>query len=145
MFQYIKLRPPEEVIRDNRRIHRDKSDIWLMGNILYYILTKRWIFEERLNREAVNLVLKGLRSEIPDEILQSNNPADKAMIRGIEMAWVQDPNERPTARQIAMFLKEKLAKINGNKMVDYRVSVAPLPPGYDFSTEDWYSNYKRDP
>lgn len=33
LLQYIKLRPPEEVIRDGHKINRDKSDVWLMGNV----------------------------------------------------------------------------------------------------------------
>ena len=116
----------------------------LFPQVLYYILTKRWIFERRTQKKAVEFVLQGKRSEIPDAILNSTNPADLAMMKGIEMAWTQDPGKRPSARQIADFFYKELLGLNGNKPNDYRISVPPLPPNYDFSTKDWYSNYKRD-
>lgn len=28
-------------------IHRDKSDVWILGTVLGYVLTKRWDFEVR--------------------------------------------------------------------------------------------------
>ena len=76
--------------------------------------------------------------------MNSSDPSDHAMIRGIAMAWTQDPDERPSARQIADFFYKELLERNGNNPNDYRISAPPLPPNYDFSTEDWYSNYKHD-
>lgn len=68
------------------------------------------------------MVLQGKRSEIPDAILNSTNPADQAMMKGIEMAWTQDPGKRPSAKQIADFLYKNLLGLNGNNPKDYRIS-----------------------
>jgi hypothetical protein len=114
----------------------------MMGNILYYILTKKWIFEKRLNQEAVQSILDGHPTKIPGEILNSTNPATKAMIKGIEFAWVHKPSKRPPAKEIADFLKKQLTLITGNEALDYRVLVPPLPPDYDYSDRDFQRNFK---
>ena len=65
------------------------------------------------------------------------------MMKGIEMAWTQDPGKRPSAKQIADFLYKNLLGLNGNNPKDYRISVPPLP---HFSDKDFNSNadYKHD-
>ena len=128
------------------KVHKERSDVWMMGDILYYVLTKQWLFEGKLNVEAIDLLSAGKRSEIPPHILNSSDPADQAMLRAIEMAWVQDPTERPHAQEIATFLEEQLIKINGNVSdAPWRVTIPPLPPGYRFTNSDYRSNYRDDP
>jgi hypothetical protein len=111
----------------------------------YYVLTKQWIFEGRLNREAIKLVLEGKRSEYPSHLQNSTDPADQAMMKAIEMAWTQDPRERPPAKEIAEYMRKQLIEINGSDDSPWRVAVPPLPPNYRYTTSDWYTNYKRDP
>ena len=125
----------------------------MMGDVLYYVLTKKWVMEGWTNKEAVELLSESERSRIPPFIEKSKHPAHQAMIRALGMAWTQDPNERPPAREIAAYLEQELIAINGGKSdAPWRVSARPLPPNYDFSAElpmnairsfvGWYDNYK---
>lgn len=116
----------------------------MMGDVLYYILTKKWVFERSFNREAAQRILEGHPSEIPAEILNSTDLATKAMVKGIELAWIQDPKERATTKEIAKLLSQQLTMITGDETLNYRVSIPPLPPGYDFSDKEFQSNF-RDP
>ena len=111
----------------------------------YYVLTKQWIFEGRLNREAVKLVLEGKRSGIPAALQNSTDPADQALIKALEMSWVHDPNNRPPAREIAAYMRSQLIEINGKDDTPWRVSVPPLPLGYRYTTTDFNTNYRYDP
>jgi hypothetical protein len=109
-------------------------------------LTKQWIFEGRLNREAITLVLKGKRSEYPPHLRNSTDPADQAMMKAIDMAWTQDPRKRPPANEIAEYMRKQLLEINGGRDDSpWRVAVPPLPPNYRYTTSDWHAAYTRDP
>jgi len=124
-----------------------------MGDVMYYALTKKWIMEGRTNKEAVKLLAQGKRAEIPSFIKKSKHPAHKAMMHALSMAWTQDPNERPPAREVAAYLEKELIAMNdGESDAPWRVKARPLPPDYDFSAHrpknaissfvGWYDNYK---
>jgi hypothetical protein len=140
--------------QEEQMLDQDKVDVWMMGNVLYYILTKKWIMEGRAKKEAVKLILEGKRSQIPSFIRKSNDPAHQAMIHALGMAWTQDPDERPPAREIAAYLEQELIAINGGKSeAPWRISVRPLPPDRDFFEDpnntipgfiDWDENYRDD-
>jgi len=125
----------------------------MMGDVIYYALTKKWVMEGRTREEAVKLISEGKRSTFPTFIKKSKDPAHQAMIHALDMAWTQDPDERPPAREIAAYLEQQLIAINGGKSdAPWRVSARPLPPDYDFSAErpknaipgfiGWYDNYE---
>lgn len=119
------------------RIHRDKADVWIMGNILYYVLTKKWLFEGIPTREARQSLINGKLSRIPFQFLNSTNSADRAMVMAIQMAWVYDPHNRPTAREIANFLKKHL-----DNSTSWRVDIPPLPRTHRYTDSDFYRNLK---
>lgn len=105
----------------------------MLGNVLYYALTKKWVMEEKTNREVAEMYLNGKRSKIPSFIKDSRHPAHQAMIRALHMAWTHDPNKRSSAKKIATFLEQELIAINGGKSdAPWRVSVRPLPSDYEF-------------
>jgi hypothetical protein len=104
-----------------------------MGNILYYVLTKMWLFEGIPTKTAKQMLIDGKLSTIPSQFLNSTNSADLAMIKAIQMAWVYNPDNRPTAREIASFLKQHLDNT-------WRVDIDPLPPNHRYTDSDFYSN-----
>ena len=142
LVQLDKTRAPEELANGKQDyIHRDKADVWIMGNIMYYMLTKKWLFEGITDRDAKKMIVAGETSKIPPEILNSTDPADKAMVKAIQMAWVHDPNQRPTARHISNFLRGQLEALHGGKKDElWRVSVPPLPPNHRYTDSDFYNN-----
>lgn len=102
----------------------DKIDVWMMGNIMYYILTDLYTFErpENLsNRQAGKLLVNGQRSPYPEYIEYSRDPSHIAMKKALDMAWVQNWRERPSAREISDYLLGELRKITGEEEPDLRV------------------------
>lgn len=120
----------------------------MMGNVLYYVLVKKWCFEGMSTKKARRLLMEGKHSVIPPRFLNSTDPADQAMVKAIEMAWVYNANERTSARQIANLLKEQLVNLTGihDKKDDdrllFRVSLPPLPDSFSDSSSDWANNYQ---
>jgi hypothetical protein len=150
MKRYLdKTRSPEslEYRTNDKLIHRDKSDVWMMGNVLYYVLVKKWCFEGISTKKARQLLMNGKHSVIPTKFLNSTDPADQAMVKAILMAWVYNPKERTSARQIANLLKEQLVNLTGIRNDDeddrlFRVSLPPLPDSFSDSSTDWDNNYQ---
>jgi len=136
-----KMRAPEELLnRGTGRIRRDKVDVWLMGNILYSILTKKWWFEGMTTSKAREAIHSGNHSEIPPELLNNTNPAVQTLIKAINMAWTFNPNDRPCAQKIATMMKEALEKLDGGDDGIWRVSIPPLLQDHRYTDSDFYSN-----
>lgn len=91
--------------------------------------------------DAKQLLMNGRHSFIPEIFVHSSHAADRAMVGAIEMAWVADPYERPSARQIANYLKSELAKLTNETGV-YQVSVPEIPTDFVVDDHDWYENYR---
>jgi hypothetical protein len=109
-----------------------------MGNILYYVLTNNWLFEGVSTKVAKEALINGELSKIPPQFLHSSNTSVQAMIKAIKMAWVYDPDARPTAREIANFLKQQL----GNGTV-WRINIAPLPHNHRYTESDFLHNLHK--
>lgn len=109
----------------------DKIDVWMMGNIIYYILTDLYTFEkpENLNNDEVGkLLVQGKRSPYPEYIEKSSDPAHIAMKKALDMCWVQNWRERPSAREISDFMLSELRKITGEENPDLRVVLPERDP-----------------
>ena len=139
-----KMRAPEELKfgqYGKQYIHRDKADVWCLGGMMYNVLTKQWMFEGISAKEAKVKILTGKRAPFPPEFANSADPSEQAMIKAIHMAWTYDPDDRPSAREIANYLKKHidLSKRDAN----CRVSVPPLPPNYRYTDSDFMANFEN--
>eukprot|EP00978_Attheya_sp_CCMP212_P018125 scaffold49244_cov52-Attheya_sp.AAC.4 len=111
----------------------EKADVYMMGNVLYNIYTKEWLFDgedllepERDHKEDKQKMLKGERSPFPtylDTTIRANN----AMQWAILQAWVHDPELRPKARYIRDFLLKELSAIEGKTYTPDTVIRVSLP------------------
>lgn len=86
-----------------------------MGNIFYTILTELWPFEDEKDEKAQSKIMRGERPPVPEEILNSTEPEHKVLLKAIEMSWIHDPEKRPTARQIATYLKSELRRLRDKR------------------------------
>jgi len=140
----MKLRAPEEQnmgYYEERVVLLDKVDIFMMGNVMYYILTKKWLFEGEKTEDATLRMLKGGRSKFPDQFLKSDDPSIQAVIKAIEMCWTHEAEKRPAAREVSNLLRVALETILGTKILGVvRVSIPPLPKEYRYSDSDFYVN-----
>lgn len=137
------LRSPEEFYAHDHseEISLTNADVFMMGNVMYYILTNQWLFEGYSNTDASDMIIRGDRSSMPPHIMQSDDRAIKAALHAIEMCWVQDYKTRPTAREVADYIGGELKQIEGVDNLDIvRVKMPPLPKDHKYTDSDFYSN-----
>jgi hypothetical protein len=83
-----------------------------MGNVFYLILTGLEAFqniEKRRGAKAVyKEIMKGNRSPISKTYTESDDPFTKALLKSIEMCWIQDPKERASASQVLKYINTEL-------------------------------------
>lgn len=143
-FKLMKLRAPEEQFigdDEDRKVMMEKIDVYMMGNVMYYVLTKKWLFEEFTTDEATAQMVKGHRSTFPKDILESHDIAIQAIVKAIKICWTHEVEERPTARMVSNILKNALETILGTTDLGIvRVSVPPLPKQYRYTDSDFYVN-----
>eukprot|EP00578_Thalassiosira_sp_NH16_P004699 CAMPEP_0181131732 /NCGR_PEP_ID=MMETSP1071-20121207/30613_1 /TAXON_ID=35127 /ORGANISM="Thalassiosira sp., Strain NH16" /LENGTH=505 /DNA_ID=CAMNT_0023218007 /DNA_START=76 /DNA_END=1590 /DNA_ORIENTATION=+ len=128
-LQRDKFRPPKP----------DKVDVWMMGNIIYYMLTDLYTFEKPQNlswRDSGRELLAGRRSPYPEHIAKSKDPAHVAVKQALDMCWVQKWQERPSARSISDYLMGQLKEITGEENPDVRVVLPERDPNQGSSESD---------
>jgi serine/threonine protein kinase len=97
-------RSPEEY-KDETQL-TNAVDVWALGSILYRLLTGNtvWSRNDYTKEEVQERVLKGVLPRISNSILNSTDPVDKVMVEALDMCYTYDPSERPSARDISVFL-----------------------------------------
>ncbi len=106
----------------------DKIDVWIMGNLLYTILTDLQVWNKELRGEKevelkkAKSIVAGKRPRIPEHFRESNEPAHVAMLHALNMTWTYDWNERPSAREVANYLIGELRNITGEEDPDIRIN-----------------------
>ena len=110
-----KERSPEE-IGEPWHVHwqhynHEKIDNYMLGNVMYSILTNRWTFEGYTVKEAIRMMRRGQRSHMPHKYRTSSDPAIQAILVAIRACWKQSPLDRPSARDVANALSEQLGRM----------------------------------
>lgn len=120
----------------------DKADVWCLGDMMYNVLTKRWMYEGISSKQVKTNILSGKPISFPYKLKNTTDPLMRAMIKAIQMAWTYDPDDRPSAHEIADYLDAHTAKTDGGSY--WRVySVPPLPPNYRHSDSDFMANFRH--
>jgi hypothetical protein len=118
----------------------DKIDVWMMGNVIYYILTDLYTFEKPKNLSSVESgreLVAGRRSPYPKRIEESNDLAHTAMKKALDMCWTQDWTKRPSAREISDYLIDRLRAITGEADPDLRVVLPKRDPDQKATDRDY--------
>jgi len=82
-----------------------------MGNIFYSLLTENWPFENEEEVEARVRIKEGNRPAIDSMFLQSKDLSVSTLLKGIEMCWKQNPDERSSAEDLAHYFTSQIQKI----------------------------------
>jgi len=103
-------RAPEEYAYQNET---EKVDVYSLGNVLYFLLVRKEVWDGYNFKRVYEKVKKGHRPKIPDEIYNNKGVFERYMIRAIEIAWIHNPEMRPGALQVADIIKEGIEIIAG--------------------------------
>ena len=121
----------------------DKVDVWMMGNLIYYMLTDLYTFEKPKNlswKQSGKELMAGRRSTYPEHIRDSSDPSHIAIKEALSMCWTQRWQDRPSARFISDYLIRELKEITGLDNPDFRVVLPKRNPNQR-STESDYDKY----
>jgi hypothetical protein len=72
------------------------------------LLQEEWPFQDLDEKEVKEQVIKGVRPSFDEAVWNSADPVDQALKAAMRMCHLQSPAERASARQVALFLQEKL-------------------------------------
>ena len=106
----------------------DKIDVWMMGNLLYTILTDLQVWDKELRSDAdvklatAKRLVNGETPRFPHLVQESNDPAHLAMKNALNMAWSRNSEQRSSARSIANYMIGELRRITGEVTPDLRVN-----------------------
>ena len=124
-------------------VNPDKVDVWMMGNLIYYMLTDLYTFEKPTNlswKASGRELLAGRRSPLPKHISESTDPSHVAVRKALDMCWTQNWKERPSARSVSEYLIGRLREITGEEDPDLRVVLPERDPNMK-GTDSEYEEY----
>eukprot|EP00978_Attheya_sp_CCMP212_P042555 scaffold261433_cov40-Attheya_sp.AAC.1 len=143
--RYQLVHAPEE--SSGEFTDREKDDVYMMGNIMYYVFTKQWLFINKSVADSINAMLLKKRSPFPSGLDLRTIPANQAMHKAILMAWHHDPETRPKARDIRDYLFQQLSKIEGKNITPdtiIRVFAPPIPDEMLSRDDDDFHDVEKD-
>ena len=105
-----KLKSPEDYIPTLPVT--DKSDVYVLGNILYYILTSHYPYDytTKNNKQAIELIVHGNKlPSLPDYFLNdkkitAENPYIKIVVDAMYKCFTYDCRKRPSSFDIVRYL-----------------------------------------
>lgn len=98
-------RSPEEY---EYKVETEKIDVFSLGNVLYFLLTRKEVWTKYQTKHAIELVKRGSRPVIPPEIYNNVGVFERYMIDAMEIAWIHDFRKRASAKDVANKIKEGL-------------------------------------
>jgi hypothetical protein len=89
----------------------DKADVYALGAVLSFLLTKRQPFQGKERWQVTKILSNGGVLKLTDPvILNSTHPFDVTVRQVVQMCLAMDPDERPSARDVADFIGKGLAE-----------------------------------
>lgn len=92
-----KSRSPEEYLAQSLN---EKVDIYAIGNLIYFLLTKRRPFADQRSSVAHAEVAKGTRPMIPEKFQNSADRNIAILLDIMKKSHAQDPSKRPFIEDI---------------------------------------------
>lgn len=124
---------PEQMFTNDREdslsigFLNEKIDVYALGNILYKIAVGKSPWKYNFNKapkildehkeKITRAKLKGGKPKVPDEAKNSEDPSIQAVLTAMDRCYRNDPDVRPSAREISDFLNKKFLTI-GRKSIE---------------------------
>jgi len=103
----------------------EKIDVYALGNILYKIAVGNspWKFNfnkapkilEEHKEKITKMKLEGRKPKIPDEVRNSDDPSIRAVLTAMDRCYRNDPDIRPSAREVSDYLNAKFLSLARTK------------------------------
>jgi len=83
-------------------------DVWALGSIIYHALTGKKVWKSEFNKkDAEKAMIRGELPVIDDAIANSSDPVDQALLNAFYMCYTYNPQERPSAKEVARYLEDR--------------------------------------
>ena len=116
---------PEQQERPSDRLSSgvldEMIDIYALGNILYKIAVGRspWKhdFGDKINTPEIKgkiarAKIRGSKPRVPPDVKESDEPGVRSVLTAMGRCYRNDPSKRPTAEELAAYLRGELRRIN---------------------------------
>uniref|UniRef100_A0A7S2XKY8 Protein kinase domain-containing protein n=1 Tax=Attheya septentrionalis TaxID=420275 RepID=A0A7S2XKY8_9STRA len=117
----------------------EKADIYMMGQVMFYVFAKKWIYEGISGERGLKMLADGKLTSFPSG-LDMGVRANAVMKDAILSCWKYDPADRPTARSIRDFLLKELSAMEGRTITpgdeSLRITIPPLPNDHRYTDSD---------
>ena len=90
----------------------EKIDTFSLGNILYVIATEKEPYYKDHTKEAQRLVMEGTLPSLDQDFIDSDHPADKALVVAMNMCFEHDWRKRASSAEVRDFLRKELKRVN---------------------------------
>jgi serine/threonine protein kinase len=113
-LMFLQYLAPE---KHRRHAETEKGDVWSIGAMIFYILTDLEPYQGFSEDEAHKLLRRGVP---PTQVMNNSHlfrrpdPYLNALHEAMEMCFVVDLHERPSAREVADFLESAITKLASN-------------------------------
>eukprot|EP00978_Attheya_sp_CCMP212_P030469 scaffold112105_cov49-Attheya_sp.AAC.2 len=127
----------------------EKADIYMMGQVMFYVLAKKWQYEGISVERGLEMLADGKITPFPSG-LDMGVRANAVMKDAILSCYKYDPADRPTARSIRDFLLKELSTMEGRTIApgdeSLRITIPPLPNNHRYTDSDMEeANYVEKP
>jgi serine/threonine protein kinase len=108
-FVLLQWQSPEQNYKNY--VHKsEKSDIFSLGYVLYFLLTGMTPFKGEKGGQVQDLFVQGQRPPISSEIQNSTHPFHIALRTMVIKCLDLDPAARPSSKEVADYLHDALLK-----------------------------------
>lgn len=132
--QCASVHAPEE--KDRNEVDLQKADVYMMGNVLYYLYTKNFLYEGIPDKAALEMLYNGRRTPFPEDI-DTTIAGNSALQSAIRKCWTHYPDQRPLAREIRDSLLQEFSAIEGRSVSPgdevLKVKLPPLPKDHRYT------------
>ena len=104
-----KYRSPEEYLLGPQT---EKVDVYSLGNVIYALTMNTYQFYNESSKVAKEKVIRGDRPPILPHVItrRRNSTIMDTLLHVMSLCFEHDPDKRPTSRQVANLLKDRLEK-----------------------------------
>lgn len=82
----------------------EKADMFSMGYVFYFLLTKKKPFYDMDGDSAHEMASKGRKPVLKDSILKSKHPFDVAVRTIMDRCFELEPEKRPSSKEVRDYL-----------------------------------------